>query len=153
MGLLKVGEKAPSFKGLSQDGDNIALENFEGKRIALYFYPKDNTPGCTTQACNLRDNDDILKSHNIQIIGVSADNVQSHKKFAEKFNLPFPLIADTNQEILKAYGVWGPKKFMGKEYVGIHRTTYVLNEKHEIVGVIEKPNTKDHANEVVNFFK
>jgi len=153
MGLLKVGEKAPNFEGLSQNGESVSLGNFQGKRVAIYFYPKDNTPGCTTQACNLRDNDALLKSLNVQIIGVSADNVQSHKKFAEKFDLPFPLIADTNQEILKAYGVWGPKKFMGKEYVGIHRTTYVLNEHHHIVGVIEKPNTKDHANEVVNFFK
>ena len=153
MGLLKVGEKAPNFKGLSQNGENVSLENFKGQRIAIYFYPKDNTPGCTTQACNLRDNDSMLKSLNVQIIGVSADNVQSHKKFAEKFELPFPLIADTEQEILKSYGVWGPKKFMGKEYVGIHRTTYVLNEHHDIVGVIDKPNTKDHATEVANFFK
>jgi peroxiredoxin Q/BCP len=153
MGLLKVGEKAPNFEGLSQNGESVSLENFQGKRVAIYFYPKDNTPGCTTQACNLRDNDALLKALNIQIIGVSADNVQSHKKFAEKFELPFPLIADTNQEILKSYGVWGPKKFMGKEYVGIHRTTYVLNERHEIVGVIERPNTKDHANEVADFFK
>ena len=153
MGLLKVGEKAPNFKGLSQNGENVSLENFKGQRIAIYFYPKDNTPGCTTQACNLRDNDSMLKSLNVQIIGVSADNVQSHKKFAEKFELPFPLIADTEQEILKSYGVWGPKKFMGKEYVGIHRTTYVLNEQHDIIGVIDKPNTKDHATEVANFFK
>ena len=153
MGLLKVGEKAPNFEGLSQNGESVSLENFRGKRVAIYFYPKDNTPGCTTQACNLRDNDALLNSLNVQIIGVSADNVQSHKKFAEKFELPFPLIADTNQEILKAYGVWGPKKFMGKEYVGIHRTTYVLNEQHDIVGVIEKPSTKDHAKEVVYFFK
>ena len=153
MSLLKVGEKAPNFKGLSQNGESISLENFKGQRIAIYFYPKDNTPGCTTQACNLRDNDALLNSLNIQIIGVSADNVQSHKKFAEKFELPFPLIADTAQEILKSYGVWGPKKFMGKEYVGIHRTTYVLNEHHDIVGVIDKPNTKDHATEVANFFK
>ncbi len=153
MSLLKVGEKAPNFKGLSQNGESISLENFKGQRIAIYFYPKDNTPGCTTQACNLRDNDSMLKSLNVQIIGVSADNVQSHKKFAEKLELPFPLIADTEQEILKSYGVWGPKKFMGKEYVGIHRTTYVLNEQHDIIGVIDKPNTKDHATEVANFFK
>jgi peroxiredoxin Q/BCP len=153
MNVLKVGDKAPDFNGLSQNEEHITLEQFKGKRVAIYFYPKDNTPGCTTQACNLRDNDALLKSFNVQIIGVSADNVQSHKKFAEKFHLPFPLIADTNQEILKSYGVWGPKKFMGKEYIGIHRTTFVLNENHEIIGVINKPNTKDHAEEVVGFFK
>ena len=115
----------------------------------LYFYPKDNTPGCTAQACNLRDNYDSLLSKGYKVIGISADTQQSHQKFIEKHSLPFPLIADTEKAIIKDYGVWGPKKFMGKSYDGIHRTTFVIDEQGIIEEIIEKVKTKEHANQIL----
>ncbi len=142
---LKPGDKAPDFKGKDQNGNPIGLADFKGSRLVLYFYPKDNTPGCTAQACNLRDNYKMLLKQGYKVVGVSADNEKSHVKFIEKYELPFPLIADTEKEILKAFGVWGPKKFMGREFDGIHRTTFIIDEKGVISEVIEKVDTKNHA--------
>ena len=142
---LKPGDKAPDFKGKDSQGNTLSLADFKGSNLVLYFYPKDNTPGCTAQACNLRDNYDVLMKQGYKVIGVSADNEKSHVKFIEKFELPFPLIADTEKEILQAYGVWGPKKFMGRTYDGIHRTTFIIDEKGVISEVIEKVDTKNHV--------
>ncbi|MEE4176582.1 MAG: thioredoxin-dependent thiol peroxidase [Bacteroides sp.] len=142
---MKPGDKAPDFKGKDSQGNTLSLADFKGSKLVLYFYPKDNTPGCTAQACNLRDNYDVLMKQGYKVVGVSADNEKSHVKFIEKFELPFPLIADTEKEILQAYGVWGPKKFMGRTYDGIHRTTFIIDEKGVISEVIEKVDTKNHA--------
>jgi len=150
---LKVGQEAPSFTGKDQNGDNISLSDFSGKPVVIYFYPKDNTPGCTNQACNLRDNYSELLSKGIQVIGVSGDNEASHQKFINKFDLPFPLVADVDKELINLYGVWGEKKFMGKVYDGIHRTTFVMDASHTIIGIIEKPKTKDHAREILEIFE
>lgn len=152
MTTLKVNEKAPNFVGLDQEGKTIQTADFAGKKYAVYFYPKDNTPGCTVQACNLRDNYDALEAAGISIIGVSMDSEVSHQKFISKFELPFPLIADTDKKVIEAFQVWGPKKFMGKEYDGIHRTTFVMNEDNVIQGIISKPKTKDHASEILEIF-
>ncbi len=149
MTKLKKGDKAPTFKGKDQDGNMISLEDFRGNKLVLYFYPKDSTPGCTSQACNLRDNYELLLEKGYKVVGVSADSEKSHKKFIEKNNLPFPLIADTEKEILQAFDVWGLKKFMGREYMGINRTTFVINEEGVIEEVIEKVNTKDHTAQIV----
>lgn len=150
---LKIGDKAPDFSGTDLEGKTIHLNDFKGKKLALYFYPKDNTPGCTVQACNLRDNYSILEKEGIKIVGVSADSVATHQKFANKFSLQFPLIADEDHTVLNNYGVWGHKKFMGKEYDGIHRTTFMIDEQQTIVGIIEKPKTKAHAEEILEIFK
>lgn len=152
MTTLKVNDKAPNFAGLDQQGKTIQTADFAGKKYAVYFYPKDNTPGCTVQACNLRDNYDALASAGISIIGVSMDSEVSHQKFISKFELPFPLIADTDKKVIEAFQVWGPKKFMGKEYDGIHRTTFVMDENNVIQGIISKPKTKDHAREILEIF-
>lgn len=149
---LKIGDHAPNFSGIDQNDKITTLLDFKGKKLAIYFYPKDNTPGCTVQACNLRDNYEGLKKAGIQILGISADSIVSHQKFADKFTLPFPLIADEDRTIIDLFGVWGPKKFMGKEYDGIHRTTFLINENQQIVGIIEKPKTKDHATEIIEIF-
>jgi peroxiredoxin Q/BCP len=152
MATLKVNDKAPNFAGLDQQGKTIQTADFAGKKYAVYFYPKDNTPGCTVQACNLRDNYDALAEAGISIIGVSMDSEVSHQKFISKFELPFPLIADTDKKVIEAFQVWGPKKFMGKEYDGIHRTTFVMDENNVIQGIISKPKTKDHASEILEVF-
>lgn len=152
MTTLKVNDKAPNFAGLDQQGKTIQTADFAGKKYAVYFYPKDNTPGCTVQACNLRDNYDALAEAGISIIGVSMDSEVSHQKFISKFELPFPLIADTGKKVIEAFQVWGPKKFMGKEYDGIHRTTFVMDENNVIQGIISKPKTKDHASEILEIF-
>lgn len=148
---LKIGDSAPKFKGVDGNGKSIQLSDFEGKNLVIYFYPKDNTPGCTTQACNLRDHYTELTAKNIAVIGVSADDEKSHTRFSEKFELPFPLIADVDKEIIEQFGVWGPKKFMGREYDGIHRTTFVIGADQKIIGIIEKPKTKFHAEEILAF--
>lgn len=150
---LKVAQLAPKFTGKDQNGSNISLSDFAEKPVVIYFYPKDNTPGCTTQACNLRDNYSALLAEEIVVIGVSADNETAHQKFIKKFDLPFPLIADTDKELIELYGVWGEKKFMGKIYDGIHRTTFVLDKSHTIIGIIEKPKNKDHAREILEIFE
>lgn len=149
---LTPGSKAPAFKGVDQDGKTISLADFKGKKVALYFYPHDNTPTCTTQACNLRDNFALLRSKGIEVIGVSEDDAKSHKKFETKFKLPFPLIADVDQEILKKYGVWDWKTFMGKTYVGTHRTTFLIDEKGKIAHIITKPVSKQHAEEIIELW-
>ena len=150
---LQEGKKAPSFTAKDQDGESIKLSDFKGKKLALYFYPKDDTPGCTAQACNLRDNLASLKSHGIEVIGVSIDSVKSHTKFVTKFELNFPLVSDENKEIVEAYGVWGLKKFMGKEYMGTNRTTFIIDEKGIVEGIISKPKTKTHAEEILSLLK
>lgn len=146
---LKVGDQAPEFTSKDQNGNAVSLNDFKGKRVVIYFYPKDNTPGCTAQACNIRDNYSDLKKEGVVILGVSADDESKHQKFIEKFDLPFTLLADTDKEMLNLYGVWGEKKFMGKIYDGIHRTTFILNEDHTIRAIIEKPKTKDHTAEIM----
>ena len=147
--ILKAGEKAPDFSAIDQNEKTITLSEFSGKKVVLYFYPKDNTPGCTVQACNLRDHSAELSKRGIQVIGVSADSALKHQKFIEKFSLPFPLIADENHDVLNKYGVWGEKKFMGKIYDGIHRTTFIINERGIIDAVILKPKTKFHSEEIL----
>lgn len=149
MNMLEEGKVAPQFEGKDQNGNTIKLADYKGKKVVLYFYPKDDTPGCTAQACNLRDNSTELKSAGYEVIGVSADTEAKHQKFITKYELPFPLIADTDKELIKSFGVWGPKKFMGKEYDGIHRTTFVINEEGVIEKVIKKVKTKDHTAQIL----
>lgn len=150
---LQKGDIAPAFTAKDQDGKEIQLSDYKGSKVALYFYPKDMTPGCTNQACNLRDNFTDLKAKEIVVIGVSPDSETRHQKFISKYELPFILIADTNKEVINAYGVWGPKKFMGREYDGLHRTTFLINEEGKIHDVIKKPKTKAHAEEILNLFQ
>jgi peroxiredoxin Q/BCP len=149
MTQLSIGDNAPNFSSKDQNGNNITLSQFAGKRVILFFYPKDNTPGCTVEACDLRDNYSDLKKRGFEIIGISADDEKSHVKFIEKFQLPFPLIADTDKAVIQAFGVWGPKKFMGREFDGIHRTTFVINAKGKIESIITKVSTKDHAAQII----
>ncbi len=146
---LKVGDKAPSFEGINQEGKKISLDDFSGKKLILYFYPKDNTPGCTAESCNLNDNYDSWLEKGYEVIGVSPDSVQSHQKFQEKFNLKFNLIADTEKEILQAYGSWGEKSMYGRKYMGVLRTTFVIDENGIIQEVFEKVKTKDHTNQIL----
>lgn len=152
MSKLKIGDKAPDFKGLNQNGEQVALSDYKGKKLVIYFYPKDLTPGCTAQACNLKENYDELKQKGFEILGVSADDEARHLKFIEKYELPFALLADTDHEVIKSFGVWGPKKFMGKEYEGINRTTFVIDENGIIEHIIEKVKTKNHAEQILELF-
>jgi len=152
MNKLSIGSKLPDFSGLDQNGAEISANSFHGKRLVIYFYPKDNTPGCTAQACSLCDDYSALLDQNIAVLGVSADTVGSHKKFSDKFQLPFPLLADTERILLELFGVWGEKKFMGKTYDGIHRTTFLFDEAGTLISVIDKPNTKNHAQEVLAIY-
>ena len=147
--VIEAGAPAPSFSGPTQSGDNISLANFKGQKIALYFYPRDNTSGCTKQACNLRDNYKLLDSEGIAIIGVSDDPVASHLKFSDKFDLPFPLIADTDRDILNAYGVWVEKNMYGRKYMGTARTTFIISEEGKIEDIIEKVKTKEHTEQIL----
>ena len=149
MKILEVGDTAPSFEGVNQNNEKISSDDYVGSKWVIYFYPKDNTPGCTAQACSLRDGYDALRNHGIKVLGVSADGVKSHDKFASQFDLPFALLADEDKEVINKFGVWGPKKFMGREYEGIHRVSFVIDEKGVITHVIQKPKTKDHANEIL----
>jgi peroxiredoxin Q/BCP len=153
MSHLKVGDKAPEFNGVDQNGNAIDLNRYAGKKVALYFYPKDDTPGCTAQACNLRDNFSILKDKGIEVVGVSTDSVKSHAKFVDKFKLNFSLIADENKEIVEKFGVWGLKKFMGREYMGTNRMTFLIDENGVIEGIISKPKTNAHAEEILAILK
>jgi peroxiredoxin Q/BCP len=146
---LKIGSKVPDFSGKNQAGKLISLKDFKEKKLVLYFYPKDDTPGCTAQACNLRDNYFLFKKNGYEIVGVSADDEKAHKKFIEKYELPFPLIADVDHTIIKAYDVWGRKKFMGKEYDGIARTTFVINDKGVLEKIITDVNTKEHTSQII----
>ena len=149
MATLKIGDEAPAFKAVDQDGNPISLKDYIGKKLVLYFYPKDDTPGCTAEACNLRDNYDLLLKKGYKIVGVSADDDRSHKKFIEKYVLPFPLIPDKDKTILKAYGAWGKKKLYGKEFDGILRTTYVISEEGLIEKIFTKVDTKNHAGQIL----
>lgn len=146
---LHAGDKAPDFKGKDQNGKVIALSDFKGKKLVLYFYPKDNTPGCTAESCNLRDNYEGLKAKGYEIVGVSADDEAKHQKFIEKYDLPFPLIADVNKELIRAYDVWGLKKFMGKEYEGISRATFVIDENGILEKVFTKVIVKNHTEQIL----
>lgn len=146
---MQIGDQAPNELGKDQNGKQLFLSDFKGKKLVLYFYPKDLTPGCTMQACNLRDNFEKLKEKNLAVIGVSADDENKHQKFIEKYSLPFTLIADNDRQLINAFGVWGPKKFMGKTYDGIHRTTFIIDENGKINHVIAKPKTKNHAEEIL----
>ena len=147
---LKKGDEAPDFSGKNQDGKLISLKDFKGKKLVIYFYPKDDTPGCTAQACNIRDNYAVLKKNGYAIIGISADDEKKHKKFIEKYNLPFQLIADIDKTIIRSYDVWGEKKFMGKIYEGIARSTFLIDEKGVIEKVISDVITKNHAEQILN---
>lgn len=149
MPTIQKGSKAPGFTAKDQNGKTVSLNDYKGKKLALYFYPKDNTPTCTTQACNLRDNFSLLKKKGITVIGVSIDPEKSHKKFEQKFDLPFTLLADPDREIVEAYGVWGLKKFMGREFMGVHRTTFLINEKGIIEHIIEKVKSKEHTAQIL----
>jgi peroxiredoxin Q/BCP len=148
--MLSVGQKAPAFKGKDQNGNTVSLSDFKGKTVVIYFYPADNTPTCTLQACNLRDNFQLLLKNDIQVIGISPDDITSHSKFATKFSLPFPLIADDTLKIIEKYGVWGEKSMYGKKYMGLIRTTYIIDKKGTIQHVITKPKAKQHAEEIMS---
>ncbi len=153
MALLKPGDKAPDFTAVDQFGNSISLSDYKGSKLVFYFYPKDNTPGCTAEACNLRDNYEDLLGKGFKIIGVSKDSEKSHINFTKKYDLPFPLIPDTDLEIIKKYGVWGPKKMAGREYEGIYRTTYVIDEQGVVDKVFGKVKTKDHTNQILDAYE
>jgi thioredoxin-dependent peroxiredoxin len=147
---LKIGDKAPDFKTEDQNGNPMNLSDFSGSKVILYFYPKDSTPGCTAQACNLRDNYDSLLKKGYKVLGVSADSAKKHQNFITKNELPFPLLMDEDKTIIQDYGVWGEKKFMGKIYDGIHRTTFIIDENGMIEDIIEKVKTKDHTAQIMS---
>lgn len=147
--MIKEGEKAPEISGVDQHGKEVSLSDFEGKKVILYFYPKDDTPGCTKEACNFRDNYKELQDKGFEILGVSADTEKKHAKFADKYDLPFRLLADTDKKVIQDYGAWGLKKFMGKEYEGILRSTFVIDEDRNVVKVFDKVKTKDHTNQIL----
>jgi peroxiredoxin Q/BCP len=151
--MLEKGTKAPDFTANDQQGNSVSLSMFAGRKVVLYFYPKDDTPGCTKEACSLRDQYDEMIDKGFVVIGVSPDDERSHIKFAEKYSLPFPLLADPDLKIIKSYGVWGAKKMYGKEYEGLLRTTFVIDEMGVIEEVIEKVKTDDHANQILNLYK
>ena len=152
MSMPEVGKKAPAFKGKDQNGQSVALADFKGKKLVLYFYPQDDTPGCTNQACNLRDHYGILKNKGFEVVGVSPDDAAKHKKFEAKYELPFALIADTDMKIIEKYGVWGEKNMYGKKYMGLLRTTFLIDEAGKIVHIIKKPKVKEHTEEILKIF-
>lgn len=147
-----VGQPAPAFEGVSQTGENVSLESYKGKKVALYFYPRDFTPGCTTQACNLRDGHKELLDAGIAVIGVSPDNHESHAKFVTEYSLPFPLIADPDKNIMGAYGTWGEKNMYGKKVLGVKRTTFLIDEEGKIKHVFKRPKVKEHTAEILKKF-
>ncbi|HEU4788172.1 MAG TPA: thioredoxin-dependent thiol peroxidase [Flavobacterium sp.] len=149
MTTLKKGDKAPQFSGVDQDGKLHQLADYTGKKLVVFFYPKASTPGCTTEACDLRDNFERFKANNYELLGVSADSAKAQTKFRDKYELPFPLLADEDKSVINAFGVWGPKKFMGREYDGIHRTTFVIDENGIIDEVISEVKTKAHADQIL----
>ncbi|MBU6341259.1 MAG: thioredoxin-dependent thiol peroxidase [Bacteroidetes bacterium] len=146
---LKAGDKAPEFSAPNEKGENVSLENYKGKKLVLYFYPKDDTPGCTAEACSLRDGYGQFQAKGYEILGVSPDSVKKHLKFQDKYQLPFNLLADESHAVSEAYGVWGEKKFMGKTYMGVIRTTFVIDENGAIERVIEKVDTENHAGQLL----
>ena len=150
MTTLKIGDKAPNFSALDQNGKQHSLSDYKGKKLVVFFYPKASTPGCTAEACDLRDNFERFKANNYELLGVSADSAKRQANFIEKNNLPFALLADEDKSVIEAFGVWGPKKFMGKEYDGIHRTTFVIDENGVIEDIISKVKTKAHAAQILD---
>ncbi|MFO7755711.1 MAG: thioredoxin-dependent thiol peroxidase [Bacteroidales bacterium] len=153
MTKLKEGQEAPFFEGTDQSGNTIKLDDFKGKKLVLYFYPKDNTPGCTNEACNLRDNYKDLLAKDFAVVGVSPDSITSHQKFAGKYDLPFPLISDTEKKIMSDYGVWGEKKIFGKISLGVQRTTFIIDEKGIIEKIIKKVDTKEHTDQIYKVYE
>ena len=150
--MLKIGNKAPAFTGKDQEGNNIALSDFAGKKVALYFYPKDDTPGCTKQACSLRDGFPLLKQNNIVVLGVSPDDEESHQKFIEKYDLPFTLVADADKKLVNLYGVYGERNMYGNKFMGVKRTTFLIDENGEIVKIFKRVKVAEHADEVLKAF-
>ena len=153
MTRLKEGDNAPEFKVTNELGEQMTLADFSGKKLVLYFYPKDSTPGCTAESCNLRDHYTDLKTKGFEVLGVSADNEASHQKFIKKHELPFHLLADTEKQVLNAYGVWGPKNFMGRTFDGIHRTTFVIDENGIIERIFTKVKTKEHTEQILESYQ
>ena len=149
---LKVGGPIPEFKAKDQNGEVFSSGEMKGRKWVLYFYPRDLTPACTVQACNLRDNYQTLRDQGIDVVGVSMDQEQKHQRFIFKYKLPFTLLADADKKVIGAFGVWGEKKFMGRVYDGIHRTSFLIDEKGKIAGIIERPKTKNHAEEILQLF-
>jgi peroxiredoxin Q/BCP len=149
MKSLEIGDQVPHFSVVDDRGETQSLSDYAGKKLVVFFYPKANTPGCTAEACDLRDHYTELKKAGYALLGVSADSVNKQRKFSEKFDFPFPLLADEEKEVINAFGVWGPKKFMGKEYDGIHRKTFIVDEEGKIARVIDKVNTKEHAAQIL----
>ena len=149
MNTLKAGDKAPNFSSVDQDGNPINLSDYTGKKLVMFFYPKANTPGCTAEACNLSDNYARFQEQGYEILGVSADSQKKQSNFRNKFGFPYPLLADEDKSVINAFGVWGQKKFMGREFDGIHRKTFIIDEKGVIENVIDKVKTKDHANQIL----
>jgi peroxiredoxin Q/BCP len=147
--MINIGTKVPDFTVSDHNGNSVSLSDFKGSKLAVFFYPKASTPGCTAEACDLRDNHEALKAAGYAILGVSADSVTAQAKFAAKYELPFPLLADVDKTVINIFGVWGPKKFMGKEYEGIHRTTFLIDEKGVVSHVIDKVKTKEHAAQIL----
>lgn len=146
---LQAGQKAPAFTGVDQDGNKVSLTDLKGQKLVLYFYPEDDTPTCTVQACNLRDNYSLLKKNGFKVIGVSPNDEESHQNFREKFSLPFTLLADPQHKIIEKYGVWGEKNLYGRKYMGLHRTTFVIDENGVIQKIFLRPKNKAHAEEIV----
>lgn len=149
MNTLKVGDQVPDFTAIDQDGKSISLSDYKGKKLVVFFYPKALTPGCTAEACNLKDNYELLKEQGYELLGVSADSEKRQTNFKNKYELPFPLLADEDKTVIELFGVWGLKKFMGKEYDGIHRKTFIIDEKGVVTHVIDKVKTKDHAAQIL----
>ena len=150
MNTLKEGDKVPAFSAKDQDGNTINLSDYKGKKLIVFFYPKANTPGCTAEACNLRDNYAELQAQGYELLGVSADSEKRQANFKNKYDFQYPLLADEDRTVINAFGVWGPKKFMGREYDGIHRMTFVVNEEGVVSKVIQKVKTKDHAAQLLD---
>lgn len=150
--MLKEGDKAPDFNSKDQDGKPVKLKDFKGQRVVLYFYPKDDTPGCTKEACSFRDADDVYRKKGIKVFGVSTDDEKSHQKFISKFQLPFDLLADTDKSIVESYGVWGEKSMYGKKYMGTNRKTFLIDENGKIAKIFDKVNVEQHADEVLAAF-
>ena len=150
--MLQAGSLAPDFSLQDQDGKTVSLKRFQGKKVALFFYPKDNTPTCTEQACNLRDNIAALQKKGINVVGVSMDSIKRHKNFEQKFALPFPLLADVDRQMIDAYGVWGEKQLFGRNYMGIKRTTFLINESGTIDHVIDKVEAKNHSAQILSLW-
>jgi thioredoxin-dependent peroxiredoxin len=146
---LEVGHEAPSFTGVDQNGNKVSLSDYKGRKVVLYFYPEDDTPGCTAQACNLRDNYGLLKQNGFEILGVSPDDTEKHQKFESKYNLPFTLLADPEHEIINKYGVWGEKNLYGNKFMGVLRTTFVIDENGKIQKIFKRPKTQEHAEEIL----